>query len=197
MLVTQRFEEIAARADRRFITVRTDNGEPAQIVPIDAIRHFEQVSEADRQAMKERYEGTDPAKIDALKTRIVYGMVDPHTVESRRAFYFQKMFPVDIETDIGQAQKRKMIGIGNGRFLLASEIADAKDLTEAEVANLAGKYNLRSEDGDLVTSITLKSGDLILSPFPAEDITGQTRQPAPQRKATRRTGTPARQMAVK
>lgn len=197
MLITQSFEQIAAKADRRFITVRTEEGQATQIVPIDAIRHFERVKESDRQAMKERYEGTDPARIDALKTRIVYGMVDPHTATQRRAYFFQKMFPVDIETDIGQAQKRQVIDIGNGRFLLASEIAQAKDLSEAELVSLADRYNLHSEDGELVTSVTLRSGDLILSPFPAEDITGQIKQPVKTQAAPRRMVAAGRRAAMK
>jgi hypothetical protein len=197
MLVTQSFEEIAAKADRRFVTVRMEEGQAAQIVPIDAIRHFERVKDADRQAMKQRYDGTDPARIDALQTRIVYGMVDPHTVEPRRAFFFQKMFPVDIEADIGERQKRQVIDIGNGRFLLASEIASAKDLTEAELASLADRYNLRSDDGELVTSVTLRSGDLILSPFPADDITGQIKRPAPRQTPPRRLAAAGRRAAMK
>jgi hypothetical protein len=201
-LVTQSFEEIAAKADNRFVTVRSEAGEEGQpvavqIVPIDAIRHLELITDADRQAMKERYEGTDPTKIDALKTRIVYANVDPLTAGNGRANFFQKMFPVDIEQDLRAAQKLGIVDIGNRRFLIGSEIAKAKDLSEAELESLSRKYNLNSEDGELVTSITLRSGDLILSPLPADEVTGQIRRPVPQRTVARRASASGRRAAIK
>jgi hypothetical protein len=197
MLVTQSFEQITAKADRRFIAVRREEGQPAQIVPIDAIRHFERVKDGDRQAMKQRYEGTDPARIDALKTRIVYGMVDPHTATQRRAYFFQKMFPVDIEGDLRAAQKLGIVDIGNRRFLIGIEISKAKDLSEAELECLSRNYKLNSEDGELVTSIALRSGHLILSPLPADEVTGQIRRPAPRRTVARRASAPGRRASIK
>jgi hypothetical protein len=202
MLVTQSFEEIAEKTGHRLLTVRSqpgENGRPeaVQVVPIDAIRHLEVIGDDDRKAMKERYGETDPARIDALKTRVVYTLVDPHTANAGRAYFFRKMFPVDIEKDIHEGQKRQAIGIGNGRFLLASEIADAHNLSEDELASLSDKYNLHSADGDLVTSITLRSGDLILSPFPAEEITSQIKRPAQKRTVSRRAAPPVRRAAMK
>lgn len=183
ILVTQPLEEIAAIADRRFLIVRRDasdrtEGRPAQMVPIDAIRHLEFVSKEERAAMRTRYEGTDPAKIDQLRTRIVYAQFDPASAQAGKPKPFQKMFPVDIQRDLRDGQKREIVGIGNARFLLADEIVDARDLSEAELANLSRKYNLRSgEDGDLATSITLRSGDLIMSSFSAAEIATRIKRP--------------------
>lgn len=138
--------------------------------------------------MKARYADTDPAKIDALKTRIVYFGVDPESVETggnnRQANFFQKMFPVDIRDDLSAAQNLDIVGIGHGRFVLASEITDARDLSEPELQSLARRYNLYFE----------KDGDLILSSLTAEDILGKPQgTPTPARQRRRR---PARVAAI-
>jgi hypothetical protein len=201
ILAVQDFEEIAARADNRFIAVRLEaegggQAQVSQIVPMDAIRHFEMVTGEDRQAMKTRYADTDAAKIDALKTRLVYFGLDPETVGNRQANFFQKMFPVDLKQDLRGTQRLEMIDIGHGRFVLTSEIVEARNLSEAELQSLARKYNVRSEkDGDLTTSITLRSGDLIMSSLPAENIMAQI-NPAPQ-PTVRNARRSARPVAVK
>lgn len=202
ILAIQDFEEIAAKADNRFIAVRMEveeggQAQVSQIVPMDAIRHFEAVSDEDRQAMKARYADTDGAKIDALKTRLVYFGLDPETNGNRQANFFQKMFPIDIKKDLQGTQRLDVTDIGHGRFVLASEIAEARNLSEAELQSLARKYNVRSEkDGDLTTSITLRSGDLIMSSLPAEEIMGtMSRAPQPIVQNTRRRS--ARQAVAK
>lgn len=183
MLVTQALEEITERAEGRMLIVRrepSDRSEarPAAIVPIDAIRHLQFVNKEERAAMRERYTDADPAAIDALRTRIVYAQMAPGKGNAGKPKPFQKMFPVDIKTDLRGLQKRDIIGIGHMRFLLADEIVDARDLSEAELENLARKYNLRSSvDGDLVTSITLRSGDLIMSSFSASEIAARIKRP--------------------
>jgi hypothetical protein len=175
-LVTQSFQEISAKAGNRFVAVRTLPDEKGtrqvtQIVPMDAIRHFETVAAADQEAMKARYQDTDPERIEALKTRIVYFGLDPKSIEAGRPSQFRKMFPVDLREELEGRQKLDLIGIGHNRFLLASEIAEVADLSEAELQRLSDKYNVRSEtDGDLTTSITLRSGDLILSSVRAKEI---------------------------
>jgi hypothetical protein len=157
-------------------------------VPIDAVRHLEFVTKEERASIRARYEETDPAKIDQLRTRIVYTQLDPTSVQAGKPKPFQKMFPVDIQKDLREGQKREIIGIGNARFLLADEIIDARDLSEVELINLSRKYNLRSnEDGDLVTSITLRSGDLIMSSLSATEIATRIKRPlvsAPAAPAT-------------
>jgi hypothetical protein len=183
ILVTQPLEDIGVKGEGRFLIVRreaSDRSEPRPmgIVPIDAVRHLEFVTKEERASMRARYEGTDPAKIDQLRTRIVYAQFDPASVQAGKPKPFQKMFPVDIQKDLREGQKREIIGIGNARFLLADEIVDARDLSETELANLSRKYNLRSnEDGDLVTSITLRSGDLIMSSFSAAEIAARIKRP--------------------
>lgn len=201
ILATQSFEEISARADHRFIAVRMEeDGEggtqAAQLVPMDAIRHFEMVSADDRQAMKTRYPDTTPEKIDALKTRITYFEFDPESINGGKPNFYQKMFPVDLKNDLAQTQALDFTDIGHGRFVLSDEITDARDLSEAELKSLARKYNVRSEkDGDLTTSVTLRSGDLIMSSFPAANILGKPQgTPRPVRLRGQR---PVRQAALK
>jgi hypothetical protein len=183
-LVTQSFQEISAKAGNRFVAVRImpdEHGAPqvTQIVPVDAIRHFESVAAADQEAMKTRYQDTDPGRIEALKTRIVYFGLDPKSIEAGRPSQFRKMFPVDLKDDLEGRQKLDLVGIGHNRFLLASEIAEAADLSEADLRNLSRKYNLRSDtDGDLTTSITLRGGDLILASVPAKEILQRMNRPS-------------------
>lgn len=161
-------------------------------MPIDAIRHLEFVTKEERASMRTRYEGTDPAKIDQLRTRVVYAQFDPASAQAGKPKPFQKMFPVDIQRDLRDGQKREIIGIGNARFLLADEIVDARDLSEAELTNLSRKYNLRSsEDGDLVTSITLRSGDLIMSSFSAAEIATRIKRPLASAPGAPATAPPA------
>lgn len=183
--MTQDFEEIVRRVEGRFVWVRgvpdAKGGiEPVQIVPVDAIRHFEYVNKDDRAAMKARYRETDPARIDALKTRVVYFELDPESVKTGKPNFFQKMYPADIKQDLRGAQALEIVGLGHGRFVLADEIIDARTLNEAELQSLARKYNVRSDkDGDLITSVTLRAGDLIMSSFPAQDIAGRIKRALP------------------
>jgi hypothetical protein len=140
ILATQPLEEIIAKAEGRFFfIVRLEPSDrsaarPSGIVPIDAIRHLEFVNREDRAAMRARYANTDPATIDALRTRIVYSTMDPSSKRGGKPKPFQKMFPIDIKQDLREAQKREIIGIGHARFLLSDEIVDARDLSEAELA---------------------------------------------------------------
>lgn len=199
MLVTQSFEEIAARAGHRLVIVGTEKVggklDATRLVPMDAIRHVEFLTRADLHAMKARYKETDPSRIDALKTRIVYFGLDPASVEAGKPSLYRKMFPVDLRYEIKGLQKLDLVDIGHSRFLLASEIMDAKNLSEAELQSLSRKYNLKSDkDGDLTTSITLRGGDLIMSSVPGEEIARRakamlpscwpvTAKPAPAGKA--------------
>lgn len=98
------------------------------------------------------------------------------------------MFPLDIQDDLQGTQKRGVINIGYGRFILADEVLEAHDLTEAELRSLARKYNVRSDkNDDLITSIKLRSGDLILSSYSAEEIAGHLDRPlAPAPQAAKR-----------
>lgn len=185
ILATQSFDEISAKAGHRFVVVRVEKlakgrTEVMQIVPIDAIRHIEFIGHADQQAMKARYRDTDPARIDALKTRIVYFGLDPKTVETAQINAFRKSFPLDLRQDIKGIQKLDLVPIGNGRFLLADEIVDAVNLSEPELLSLARKYNLRSgKDGPLTTSIKLRAGDLIMSSLPAEEVAKRIKRVLP------------------
>jgi hypothetical protein len=199
-LVTQSFQEISAKAGNRFVAVRTAPDEKGalqmtHIVPIDAIRHFETVAAADQEAMKARYQDTDPGRIEALKTRIVYLELDPKSIEAGRPSQFRKMFPVDLKDDLEGRQKLDLVGIGHNRFLLASEIAEVADLSEAELQRLSDKYNVRSEtNGDLTTTITLRGGDLILSSVRAREITQRIgRAPVPVAQAAGKTAPVAAQ----
>lgn len=184
-LVTQTLAQIAAKARNRVIAVRREadsRGRPqvSQIVPIDAIRHFETVSDADRQAMKARYPETDPAQIDALKTRIVYHGLDAKSIEAGTPNQYRKMVPVDLQDDIVGQQKLALLALGHDRFVLASEIEAATDLDEAELKGLSRRYNLRAHaDGPLKTTVTLRGSDLILSSLSAQEIAERIRRQLP------------------
>lgn len=185
LLATQGFEEIAAKAGHRLIVVRAEKQEKGrhaavQLAPIDAIRHIEFVAPSDHQAIKERYKDADPARIDALKTRIVYFGLSAKSIAAARPGYFTKMFPIDLRQDLKGLQKLNLVAIGHNRYLLADEIADAVDLSEAEIRSLERKYNLRSKrDGDLTTTITLRNGDLIMSSIPAVKIAEKFKRALP------------------
>ncbi|MDZ4790843.1 MAG: hypothetical protein SGJ17_06460 [Hyphomicrobiales bacterium] len=185
ILATQTFEEIMAKADRRFIAVRIDKldksrNQITQIVPIDAIRHFEFLNKTDQQAIKTRYPDTDPVRIDALKTRIVYFGLDHKSVEAARPTPFRKIFPIDLRADIKGIQKLDLIALGHGRMVLADEIVDAVNLSEAELQSLSRKYNLRSgTDGPLTTSVKLRGGDLIMSSLPADELAKKIKRSLP------------------
>jgi hypothetical protein len=62
------------------------------LVPVDAIRHLEPISEDERAGMKSAYGDVDPDAIDAKRTRIVYRALDPANPQR----HFQKTFAADI-----------------------------------------------------------------------------------------------------
>jgi hypothetical protein len=147
-----------------------------QIVPVDAIRHFERISDEERAAMSAAYGGGNPEAIAAKRTRIVYRGLDP----SNPKRYFQKTFEADVLDNLMDQDSAFVIDIGNGKFVLADEIEDARPLSERELARLSRKYALKARTGEaLTTSIVLTGGEFILSSRSAEAIEALVERPLP------------------
>jgi hypothetical protein len=146
------------------------------LVPIDAIRHLEPVSDDERAGMKAAYGDVDPEAIDAKRTRIVYRALDPANPQR----YFQKTFAADILDDLLDRDASFIIDIGGGKFVLADEIEDARPLSEKELARLSRKYAMKARNGEaLITSIVLTGDEFILSSLPAQAIETLVERPLP------------------
>lgn len=146
------------------------------LVPIDAIRHLEPVSEEERAAMKQSYGDVDPEVIEAKRMRIVYRALDPANPQR----YFQKTFAADILDDLMDRDRGFLVDIGNGKYVLADEIVDACPLSDKQINRLSRKYALTARSGEaLITSITLTDDEFILSSLPAQQIEALVERPLP------------------
>ncbi len=146
------------------------------LVPVDSIRHLEPISEEERAAMKAAYGDVAPEAIDAKRTRIVYRALDPANPQR----YFQKTFAADILDDLLDRESHFIIDIGNGKFVLADEVEDARALSEKELARLSRKYALKARNGEpLITSVVLTGDEFILSSLPAQAIETMVQRPLP------------------
>jgi hypothetical protein len=73
-----------------------------------------------------------------------------------------------------------IIDIGNGKFVLADEVADARPLSERELQRLSRKYQLTAKNGEpLITSIVLSEDEFILSSLSAQAIETMVQRPLP------------------
>jgi len=150
------------------------------LVPLDAIRHLEPISDEERAAMKSAYAETAPEAIEAKRTRIAYRALDPANPQR----YFQKTFAADILDDLMDRDAGFLIDIGGGKYVLADEIVDAKPLSERDTSRLSRKYTLTARNGDpLITSIVLSDDEFILSSLSAETIGKMVERPLPALQA--------------
>lgn len=146
------------------------------LVPTDAIRHLEPVSEEERASMKAAYNDVDPEAIETKRTRIVYRALDPANPQR----YFQKTFQADILDDLMDRDRDFLIDIGNEKYVLADEVVDASPLSDRQLNRLSRKYALTARNGEaLITSITLTGDEFILSSLPAEQIEALVERPLP------------------
>jgi hypothetical protein len=147
------------------------------LVPLEAIRHLEPISDEERAAMKAAYgDDANSEAIDAKRTRIIYRTLDPANPQR----YFQKTFQADILDDLLDRDKGFLIDIGNGKFVLADEIEDARPLSERDTQRLSRKYALKARDGNpLITSVVLTGEEFILSSLPAQTIETLVERPLP------------------
>jgi hypothetical protein len=64
-----------------------------------------------------------------------------------------------------------LIDIGNGKYVLADEVVDAKPLSERKLKRLSRKYELAARNGEaLITSLALTGDEFILSSLPAQQF---------------------------
>lgn len=183
-LAVQTVDDLAKLTGGRVLDVGLGgaNGTPGSgpFVPVDAIRHLEPVSDEERSRMKAAYTDVDPEAIDAKRTRIVYRALDPANPQR----YFQKTFAADILDDLMDRDRGFLIDIGNGKYVLADEVVDARPLSERELKRLSRKYELTAKNGEaLVTSIALTEEEFILSSLPAEQIEALVERPLPSLNA--------------
>lgn len=184
-LAVQTTEQIKKLMAGRFISMAKGDGANhgqggVALVPVDAIRHLEPISDEEREAMKSAYGDVDPEAIDMKRTRIVYRALDPANPQR----YFQKTFEADILDDLMDRDKGFIIDIGNGKFVLADEVEDARTLSEKELARLSRKYALKARNGEpLITSVVLTGEEFILSSLPAQKIETLVERPLPSLQA--------------
>jgi hypothetical protein len=181
-LAVQTLEDLRRLAKGRVLNMASagsGNGKALSgpLIPLEAIRHLEPISDEERGAMKAAY-GDDaaPEAIDAKRTRIVYRALDPANPQR----YFQKTFQADILDDLLDRDKGFLIDIGGGKYVLADEIEDARPLSERDTQRLSRKYALKARDGNpLITSVVLTGEEFILSSLPAETIETLVERPLP------------------
>lgn len=174
LLTGQTRDYFQALAHGRVLSVPSEAETTERIIPLDAIHHFELRSEdgSDGCALGGDHEMAKPD--DAV---VVYRVFDPECSEQR----FQMPVPPAVIDDLlDRDDGAALIDIGNGRFVFAGDIEDARPLKAWQIARLAGEPSSDEIPWEPpVTILELKGGEFIQSSFYARTIEGMVGRPLP------------------
>lgn len=150
-----------------------------RLVPLSAILNLELVPD-----------NNDPRDepASAVETRscssahIVYRAYDPCRPERR----YRKKIPSSLIDKLLDRDTDALVDIGNGKFVFANEIEDARPLEAWQIARLAKTHQEDGPDEPPLSILVLRQGEFIASSFAAQTIEGMIGRPLPSARAKKR-----------